>query len=338
MSWKAANPTPSLLQAGGHDWRDYVHPAEKRLKEHREKVALDLSQCPIGKTVVRCIVKGEPGQNVDADLPLNEGCMWGQMCNGAQKKIAEMELQPRVPPPPSREAEFISGFLGVTQIGNGKTLRPLISNAVCFGSGSFSVDRSAWMLAAYAKEAQVGPIAIPRWVHPAFRGLFEKIETAQLFDGLVKLHPPRPLDEVSIAFGVVAAPGDIAGVLVAAEARKQPGGYVWCYVPPANLYGGARVIIGDSLGDVLEMLLDGDANEAEMPYFLIDGYRAPGVWISPNEQHWMRGEGYVNIGEAGVGWVLDDPSVMEVGGGSDEGGSDDSDYSMFDPSPYTLKM
>ena len=32
----------------------------------------------------------------------------------------------------------------------------------------------------------------------------------------------------------------------------------------------------------------------------------------------MSGDGYVNVGEAGVGWVLDDPSTTELHEESDE--------------------
>ena len=109
-------------------------------------------------------------------------------------------------------------------------------------------------------------------------------------------------------------------------------------MPPENLTGGARVIIGSDLGEVLERLLEDHHTGAAVPYFLVAGYKAPGVSVDRKTQHWVSGDGYVNVGPAGVGWCLDDPAAGELGHESEEVDTDESDYKEFDPSPFSLVM
>ena len=58
---------------------------------------------------------------------------------------------------------------------------------------------------------------------------------------------------------------------------------------PEHPTGGARVIIGSDLGEVLERLLEDHHTGAAVPYFLVAGYKAPGVWVDRKTQHWVSG-------------------------------------------------
>lgn len=231
----------------------------------------------------------------------------------------------------------MTGFLGLTQAGpSGLELRPLIGHAIYGGSNSPLLDQCAWIIVSKADAVNPSPGEAPEGSPAELVGLYQVFTEASLCQGAVKLHKPRLCGEGLITFGAVTAAGGMVGALACSETRS--GGWCWCYVPVENLTEGPRVILGESLGEVLQELLEDHSNEASTPYFLQDGYKAPGVWVNRKTQHWVSGQGYVNVGPAGVGWCLDDPAAVELPQESDEVDSDASDYKEFDSSPFSLAL
>jgi len=299
---------------------------------------LGLLDCPTGVTGVEVVSTSAP-QPLKG-IPLKrEAEWWRRMVSGAQAHLKESSQPVKVPQLRHILPEIQAGFVGVQQVGKTLCLQPVISWAI-FAGGCELVDRAVGAL--LNQGAQYGPASVPFEAvgGASLRQFYSSILSAELCGGLVQLHPPRVHDTSSTAIAAVAHEGDLAGILMAVETTGISDGVVWCFVPPAALQRGARLIVAVSLGELLQGLLQGGNNA--VPYFCDPDYRAHGVWVSRWEQHWNRDQAHISVGNAGVGWVMpSDPAAPELPEMSLKGDlidSDDSDYGEFNSSPFSLDL